>query len=603
MNKLLETNNNNNIDNSSNNKNQQLTSKKKIRKSGITSTAAEGGESSTSCKLADSVQTIDKQITDPAEKYSKTSSKVSTSIMKFLSLLGIVGGTNNGTGAAWKGGKDFLMAQAQVFIVLGVAYVGNRWPYSYHRNENHDPSMFWVMNAILLIAAAVTWKHDIKESARGVQLLSRSQTEEWKGWMQWAFIMYHYYRMYSVYNEIRVFVSAYVWMTGFGNFLYFDKTKDFSLERAVSMWVRINYFPLLLSFFLNVPLELYYVVPLHTAGFFIAMATCYLSTGIFQQRMGWKKVDANGAAIVACLVAHILFYETPAVNFLKLFSDEYHFRFQSDKYSAWLGILSGFVWFKFKDWMQWCYADNTTNDQNSTAAATSSTAAVAKGGEPNQGADSATTTTATNQPHPFLSSIPLHQQKLAAMWGQRIFGVLLIYLWYSLFGHIQDKFTYNPVHPYVFWMPVAGWLMLRNSSKYLTEAHAGAMEFFGRITLETYVLQFHVFMCNKVQHIPIVIPGSGADGSPFVKFLNMLLCGTLFVALAFWARQITVTTQTTITELVGLAWRGAPPSDDHSHGNNKNGAEDRKPLMDKTSTVDDSCDCCEKTNGQSKESV
>ena len=30
--------------------------------------------------------------------------------------------------------------------------------------------------------------------------------------LQWAFIFYHYYRVYYVYNEIRVFVSAYVWM-------------------------------------------------------------------------------------------------------------------------------------------------------------------------------------------------------------------------------------------------------------------------------------------------------------------------------------------------------------------------------------------------------
>ena len=30
--------------------------------------------------------------------------------------------------------------------------------------------------------------------------------------MQYMFIFYHYYRVYGVYNEIRVFVSAYVWM-------------------------------------------------------------------------------------------------------------------------------------------------------------------------------------------------------------------------------------------------------------------------------------------------------------------------------------------------------------------------------------------------------
>ena len=463
---------------------------------------------------------------DPAQKYNKA--PIMTSLLTH-----------------WKGAKAFGKAQAQVLVVLVIAYIGNNWPHSYHRNDNHDPSMFWIMNGAILVAALATMKHDPNASARGVQLLSRAQTEEWKGWMQWAFIMvrtntntnthkterllslvkvthlnfivslllqYHYYRMYSVYNEIRVFVSAYVWMTGFGNFLYFDKKKDFSLERAISMWLRINYFPLLLSWSINVPLELYYVVPLHTAGFFITMATCFVANHLLPTQ--WTPTKKNLTAIFLCLLAHILFYETSAVDVLKYFGDgkEYHFRFQSDKYTAWVGILSGFAWFKFKEFMQWCY----NVEQQAW------------------------------------------QQQLA-MWGQRLLGVLLMYLWYALFGHINDKFVYNPVHPYIFWVPIAGWLMVRNSSKYLTELHAGALEFFGRITLETYVLQFHVFMCNKVQHIPVVIPGAGADGSWALKTLNMLVCGVLFVALAFWARQITVETQTSVTELVGLLWRGPPP--------------------------------------------
>jgi hypothetical protein len=73
--------------------------------------------------------------------------------------------------------------------------------------------MFGIINGLLVLAALLTLKHDENSSSRGIQLLSRAQTEEWKGWMQTAFILYHYYRMYSVYNEIRVFVSAYVWMT------------------------------------------------------------------------------------------------------------------------------------------------------------------------------------------------------------------------------------------------------------------------------------------------------------------------------------------------------------------------------------------------------
>jgi N-acetylneuraminate 9-O-acetyltransferase len=89
----------------------------------------------------------------------------------------------------WKGRKDFLWAQLHMTGIIVVALIGNNWPVSYHRNENHNPSMFWVANIALGIAAYMTLKHDVQESARGVQLLSRAQTEEWKGWMQWAFVM------------------------------------------------------------------------------------------------------------------------------------------------------------------------------------------------------------------------------------------------------------------------------------------------------------------------------------------------------------------------------------------------------------------------------
>jgi hypothetical protein len=312
-----------------------------------------------------------------------------------------------------------------------------------------------------------------------------------------------------VYNVIRVFVSAYVWMTGFGNFTYFEKKQDFSLERGISMWLRINYFPLLLSFFLDVSLENYYVVPLHTTAFFITMATCKVASLL--KNRGWDDYwQRNGAAIGLCLLVHIIFYQTPLVESLSYFSDEYKFRFQSDKYTAWVGILSGFLWPKCKEYMQWCYA-----------------------GE---------------------------QPQVKAMWLQRIGGVFLIYMWWSLFGHFEDKYTYNPIHPYCFWLPVVGWLMVRNSSKYLCELHSESLEFFGKITLETYVLQFHVFMNHNVKNIPVVIPGSGPDGSGVVRFINMLVCGVGFVALAWFSRKITVTTQNTVNELMGELRKGGTSS-------------------------------------------
>ena len=45
------------------------------------------------------------------------------------------------------------------------------------------------------------------------------------------FLLYHYFEAREVYNAIRVFIAGYVWMTGYGNFLYYYKTKDFSFGR------------------------------------------------------------------------------------------------------------------------------------------------------------------------------------------------------------------------------------------------------------------------------------------------------------------------------------------------------------------------------------
>ena len=154
----------------------------------------------------------------------------------------------------WKGKNEFFQTQLKMSLILLIAYFGDRYEPSYPRNDNHNMAAFWSMNAILLILSAWTWTRSSSapntsninsntnsENATPVKItfLSREQTEEWKGWMQFAFILYHYYRAYSAYNFIRVFVSSYVWMTGFGNYLYFEKSKDYSFERILSMVIRL----------------------------------------------------------------------------------------------------------------------------------------------------------------------------------------------------------------------------------------------------------------------------------------------------------------------------------------------------------------------------
>lgn len=61
-------------------------------------------------------------------------------------------------------------------------------------------------------------------------ILSEVSKRRGKGWMQFMFLMYHYYHAEEVYNAIRIMITCYVWMTGFGNFSFF-------YIKQVGMWV------------------------------------------------------------------------------------------------------------------------------------------------------------------------------------------------------------------------------------------------------------------------------------------------------------------------------------------------------------------------------
>lgn len=67
-------------------------------------------------------------------------------------------------------------------------------------------------------------------------------------------------------------------------------------------------------------------------------------------------------------------------------------------------------------------------------------------------------------------------------------------------------------------------------------------------------------MNHGVQHIPVIIPGAdyGSNGNGYARFANMILCGVVFVALAVWARKLTVSTQKTVTDLIKLLNVDAP---------------------------------------------
>lgn len=95
-------------------------------------------------------------------------------------------------------------------------------------------------------------------------VLSRNLTDEWKGWMQIAFLLYHYFAAKEAYNLIRVLIAVYVWLTGFGNFSYFHLKGDFSVSRVLRMLFRLNFLVILVCVITNNEFMLVRCVSLET---------------------------------------------------------------------------------------------------------------------------------------------------------------------------------------------------------------------------------------------------------------------------------------------------------------------------------------------------
>lgn len=74
-------------------------------------------------------------------------------------------------------------------------------------------------------------------------------------------------------------------------------------------------------------------------------------------------------------------------------------------------------------------------------------------------------------------------------------GVIGTYYYNHIY--VLPKLEYNVVHPYTSWIPLTLFIVVRNVTPSLRNVHVAGYAWLGKITLETYISQFHVWLSTS----------------------------------------------------------------------------------------------------------
>lgn len=309
-----------------------------------------------------------------------------------------------------------------------------------------DEQVFLSFCCVALVIGLLTTKrhHSILELSWADEILPRQQTDEWKGWMQIVILLYHYFGMSQtvwVYRIVRLLVASYIFLTGYGHATYFIRTNDFSLRRVITVLLRINLVAVILSFTMNVHHQLYYFPLLASLWFMITWATVPSTVEGVNWMLSLLSIGCSMFIFGFILSRPLLDGFFALLFHLGMVAFEYKefvFRTGLDFYAAYLGMA-------------------------------------------------------------FATFLAVAKERSCKLQGVWLFAILLVA--YFVVTYNMGKECYNSHHPLLSLLPILAFVLLRNATQSLRQHHSRFFAWFGRHSLETFVLQYHIWLAADTQGI------------------------------------------------------------------------------------------------------
>ncbi|KAI5460391.1 10 TM acyl transferase domain found in Cas1p-domain-containing protein [Mariannaea sp. PMI_226] len=364
-------------------------------------------------------------------------------------------------------------------------------------NKQLVNSEFFFLIAVCVILALVTIRKTVPRSSRtpappatatpvqdDAGILSRDQTEEWKGWMQAVILIYHWTgasKHLGIYTFVRLLVAAYLFQTGYGHTIYFLAKKDFGFRRVASVMLRLNLLSCALPYVMNTDYMFYYFAPLVSFWFLIVYATLAIGAKYNDNTKAVLIKILSGLALVWVTLKltplnSVVFAMLQTIFRIEWNLHEWEFRVQLDGVVVFVGMVAGVI-------QQRVRRDSSLLTNYKTAIIPAAIALFAYAGS-----------------------------------CHRYFG---------------QKEDYNAFHPYVSFIPIIAFIALRNAFIPLRNLYSTAFAWLGRCSLETFILQYHIYLAADTKGILLLDMFRGSDGSLFRdRWRDLLILVPIFLWLS-----------------------------------------------------------------------
>ena len=278
--------------------------------------------------------------------------------------------------------------------------------------------------------------------------------------MQFIILIYHYTgasRILWVYQVVRLLVASYIFMTGFGHTVFFYKRSDYSLRRSAAVLIRLNMLSCLLPYMMNTDYLFYYFAPLISFWYLVI----YLTMAVRHLRNRSRGFLIAKIIISAILTTALIrvpgIFETLFQVLEKCFNihwnvTEWRFRLQLDSCVLYTGMLCGIGFVNFVDALN----VGTSGDGASDGL--------------------------------------IHQISWFFRFVCLATAAVTPAAFYLFARRVPDKYAYNSWVPYISTAPILAYVIFRNISRQTRNFHSSIFTWMGRHSLETFTLQYHIWL-------------------------------------------------------------------------------------------------------------